>query len=574
MNRSPDSLMVDPTLGIDTYEHGFLPLAASYLRALGVEEIVNTLVPSQMDLKPGTAVLAMVLDTLQGRHPLYQVGSFVSSCDQELLFGRKMDDHQFTDSNLGRSLDAIFTAGTGRIITALGVKAAELFSLDLSALSYDTTSTSVWGEYRQLTEENAGPHITWGHSKDLRPDLKQFMTELLTVERGIPIYSRTLDGNASDKKNNLEMLRRIGGLMKQHGLGPGAFVYVADSAAVTAKNLEEMGANQFITRLPANYTACKEAIHLAMAMDEWQDIGSLRETAEAGNRRAARYRSYETTVTLHGQEYRAIVFHSDALDARRSKAIEQDVKASLLELKEQLQNIVEVYHCEADALKAATAISAFRSSLHFVEPKISTFEARRRGRPAKDGTVQTETRYRLDWTIQLNEEKLEKRKLEAGCFVLLTNVPRCGQGALESTAVLQTYKGQYGVERDFAFLKDPLIVNDLFLKTPSRIDALGLILVIALMVYRLMERSMRLYLKQEEKTVLGLNNIRTARPTTYALTTYALKVKVLVINGVRYILKKPSAVLLEYLEALGLDDTVYSDPRSMPKLIIPRKEVA
>jgi transposase len=47
---------------------------------------------------------------------------------------------------------------------------------------------------------------------------------------------------------------------------------------------------------------------------------------------------------------------------------------------------------------------------------------------------------------------------------LLSNVPTEGEGALDAARLLRTYKGQYGVESDFAFLKDPLVVNDLFLK--------------------------------------------------------------------------------------------------------------
>ena len=36
-----------------------------------------------------------------------------------------------------------------------------------------------------------------------------------------------------------------------------------------------------------------------------------------------------------------------------------------------------------------------------------------------------------------------------------------------------------GIERGFACLKDPLIVNDLFLKRPERIEALGFVLLAA-----------------------------------------------------------------------------------------------
>ena len=39
---------------------------------------------------------------------------------------------------------------------------------------------------------------------------------------------------------------------------------------------------------------------------------------------------------------------------------------------------------------------------------------------------------------------------------------------------LRAYKEQHGIEQNFGFLKDPLIVNSLFLKKPERIEALGL----------------------------------------------------------------------------------------------------
>ena len=67
----------------------------------------------------------------------------------------------------------------------------------------------------------AGWMITWGQSKDRRPDLKQFMTELLCVDRGVPIFGRNLDGNSSDKTSNNVVLSRISSIMAKHGLGPG-----------------------------------------------------------------------------------------------------------------------------------------------------------------------------------------------------------------------------------------------------------------------------------------------------------------------------------------------------------------
>jgi len=48
------------------------------------------------------------------------------------------------------------------------------------------------------------------------------------------------------------------------------------------------------------------------------------------------------------------------------------------------------------------------------------------------------------------------------------------------TDVLMAYKEQQGIERNFGFLKDPLIVNDIFLKRPDRIEVLGFILLTSL----------------------------------------------------------------------------------------------
>jgi len=73
---------------------------------------------------------------------------------------------------------------------------------------------------------------------------------------------------------------------------------------------------------------------------------------------------------------------------------------------------------------------------------------------------------------------------------------------------LRLYKEQHGVERNFGFLKDPLIVNDLFLKSPERIEVLGMVLLIALLVWNLMERAMRQYVGESQRTIPGWDKKR------------------------------------------------------------------
>jgi len=551
---------------VDAYTHGQLPLVAAYCRCLQFTETINTLVESEMQLSPGQAVTAMVLDVLSGRSPLYHVKDFLATQAVELLLGEDLDPELFSDYTLGRSLDAIAAFGTGRIVTELGIKAVQQFQLDTSAVSFDTTSTSVWGEYERDKEE-AGPKIVHGHSKDNQPQLKQFMTELLCVDRGVPIFSRVLDGNASDKTLNNEMLQRIGKLMKAHGLGPGAFIYVADSAMVTQDNLSLMGNNRFISRLPANFNVCEKVIQEAIGQDAWSEARIVQEIAPSPKRPPAQYKTFETTVEIDGAVYRAVVIHSSAHDKRRQKKVERQLESSMKTMEKEIRKLQAEFFCEADARRIVQEACKCKGGLHVIRGDIQALEVRRRGRPSKNQPSPTTTRYRVTWTIEENKPAVESLVNLAGCFVLITNVPGSDHDSLDGFGVLRVYKGQYGVETDFAFLKDPLIVNDLFLKTPARIDALGMILVLSLLIARLMEVHMRRYLDIHDQTVVGLNDIKTKKPTYYAMTCGVRHVQVLVLNHQR-ILKNPlSDRQSQYLKALGLDQSVFTDSSCIPAII-------
>ena len=562
---------LDVLSGADIFTYGHLPVAAAYCRRLGLVELVNRMVPSEMNLRPGLTVQAMVLDTLRGRTPLYRGEEFLAGQDVELLLGESVAAHQFNDTNLARSLDAIFEAGPSKIVTELGIRAASTFHLDTTVPSYDTTSTSVWGDYRACDTEEPppGPRITHGHSKDHLPELKQFMTELLCVDRGVPIFGRTLDGNSSDKTSNNQILSRIGPIMKRHGLGPGAFVYVADSAMVTEKNLETIGPNLFISRLPANYAEVERVIASAVDSEAWFGIGKLAENATPVARPCAEYKAFETSVVLYGKTYRAVVIHSSSHDKRRQKKLDKAVVESAKTIRSEIDNLPKVYFCEADARAAAARAETFSDKLHTVTTAIHPVQVRRRGRPPVNRPAPTNTRYELSFALAENVVGVNHERRRAGCFVLLCNVPTAGDRALDAAGVLRTYKGQYGVESDFAFLKDPLVVNDLFLKTPSRIDALGMILIIALMIWRLMERSMRAYVENANITLPGWDKRTTVKPTAFMMTTYMTGIMVAVIDGQRHMLREPGPNQLAFLQSLGLGSPAFLDPHCRCDPVIP-----
>ena len=183
--------------GLSYCDVKYLPIVKHFAKKINLVDTFDTMVSSQMDLSPGIAVLAMVLDTLSGRTPLYRLEEFFFEKDTELLLGTSVEAERFSDYNLARVLDKIYQTGTQKVFSAVAQNAVSAFDIDARRVHFDTTSVSVYGDYDYT---DAPLHITHGHSKDKRPDLKQFLISMLCVDRNIPILGRCEDGNASDNE--------------------------------------------------------------------------------------------------------------------------------------------------------------------------------------------------------------------------------------------------------------------------------------------------------------------------------------------------------------------------------------
>jgi transposase len=531
-----------------------LPIIALYLRQLGLVEIINKLVPVNMDVEPGIIVLGAVLDTLSGRSPLYHLEKAFEEYDRELLFGQDIPPGYFNDDNVGRVLDALFAVGTQKIFSALSVSVLQSFSLSTKHVHFDTTSVRLFGDYRNA-DGDAPFKITNGYSKDKRPDLKQFVLSLLCVGGDVPIVGKIEDGNASDKKINHSVLSDVSQHMAQHGIANDAFIYVADSAMVTEENLVQISdspENLFITRLPANYKECARAIQSAVGANQWVEIGAIARTPATKNRPNASYRAHETTVTLYEKSYRAIVVHSSAHDKRRHKRLERELTASLKEARAMAAPLKKrLYSCRADAEQAAQELVARTTQFHQLDIEIIERPRYAPGRPAHGAErIPVAIQYELSATIIKREDVITRHQELAGCFVLLSNVPADWDDGYSAEKILRTYKEQYGIENNFSFLKDDQIVNAIFLKRPERIEALGLILLIALLVWRLMEHTMRTELEATDTDLPGWDNKPTRRPTSYMLTWKFRGIIVLRIGEERRLAQPLSATQEAFLKAL------------------------
>jgi transposase len=544
--------MQDSPSAIEVYPVHHLPIFKAYADKLGLVSSINHLVPTAMEVDVGTVVLGLVLDTLSGRSPLYRLEEFFTHQDTEVLLGKAVPPHVFNDDTVGRVLDRLYDVGTMKIFTACAVRAATQFGLERRYVHFDTTSCSVWGDYEFAETQDVPFSITYGYSKDKRPDLKQFVLSMLCVDRAVPIWGKPEDSNASDKTLNTSLLSEIAQTLARRGVAPEAYIYIADAALVTEDNLHALENTLFITRLPATYGECGRVIAEAVSRAQWDQVGIVAQTKSTRHRPAAAYRVSEQTVTLYGTTYRAVVVHSSSQDQRRQQRFARELAASSATLAAAVgEATTQEYFCRADAEAAAERVRALQSSYHQVEVVLEERPTYGPGRPSSHKPrVIKAWRYRLQAILHERSEVIARKAQETGCFVLLTNVPTQGEMAHSAGEVLRAYKAQHGVEQNFAFLKDPLIVNSLFLKKPERIEALGLVLLLALLLWRLVERTLRVHVETTGDTLPGWDKKETQKPTAFMMMTKFAGVMVLKVGGQRRLARPLSTVQQQYLLAL------------------------
>ena len=269
---------------VEVYPVQHLPIIKAYADQLGLVSLINHYVPTELDVDAGTIVLGLVLDTLSGCSPLYRLEECFAYQDTALLLGKSLRPQAFTDDTVGRVLDRLYDCGTMRLFTDCAVRAVTRFDLERRSVHFDTTSRSVWGDSQFAETQDLPFQVTYGDSKEKRPDLKQCVLSTLCVDRAVPMWGKPEDGNASDKTLNTTLLSEITQRLACYGVQPGASLSIADAALVTADNLAALRDTFFITRLPATDSAWGRVMAEAVAHNHWEEVGVLAQTPPTQHR--------------------------------------------------------------------------------------------------------------------------------------------------------------------------------------------------------------------------------------------------------------------------------------------------
>jgi transposase len=139
---------------IEVYDVYHLPIIKAYADWIDLVNTTNQLVPIKMDIDPGTLVLAMVLDALSARDPLYRIESFFKTKDTELLLAQSIAHEKLTHDNFGRLLDHLYEAKITQLYSAIVINALRGFEVPTKHIHYDRTSMTVFGQYHSDDPES------------------------------------------------------------------------------------------------------------------------------------------------------------------------------------------------------------------------------------------------------------------------------------------------------------------------------------------------------------------------------------------------------------------------------------
>ena len=474
---------------------GHLGIVAGAYDSLGIAKIIDTAIPKTRhhNLSHSQTVKLMALNGLGFiERRLYLFPEFFDDIAVERLLGEGITTEQINDDVLGRTLDAIAEYGPTELFNEIVANCLISTGFGSHCIHVDTTNFSVTGEYEADfgTEEI---EITYGHPKDGRWDLKRFVLGMASNQHGIPLFLQTFSGNESDK----ESLRVIIENLMENLKSDEKVYHVADSAFYTENNIQSVGQHTFwISRVPSTIKEVNELTKSDCTFTPCSD---------------ERYSYTECFSEYAGITQKWVLFHSEPMHEQKTKTFEKNLEKNFEKaMKSFRKDCSGEYFCESDAKKTADKWLKKHPKFQFSEFEIFTIQRKaekKRGRPkAGEPLIQ---KYKIAANIEYNEDVMGQERLKLGRFVLATN-----DVEMSADELLTNYKEQGTVERGFRFLKDKSFrVAEVYLKKPSRIQALAMIMVLCLFIYSMTEFRLRRELELSGEMVTSQTKKQTQRPT-------------------------------------------------------------
>lgn len=501
---------------------GHLPLVMDVFRRSGMDQIIDHAIGQDPRSKVSTSecVAVILCGVYSGSHSLWRLRERLEHYDMKTIMqDSTFDLNDFPEERLGKALDDLFAFNLDKLMSAIAIEVIKSYNIDTSFVHFDTTTLSFFGAYENpdgfpSVDGMPPPRVTFGHSKDHRPDLKQVLYGMLVSrDGGVPLLGKALDGNASDSKAAADFFARVRELVAD----PRDVCCVVDSKGWCARVLDVAQENglRVLSRLPRTHKI--HAVIMNKSDNNAQTLiipGNRRETDE----NIYTYHGYDVeqqlcydvidssgnktkrTVTINA---RAVRVHSSALlrtkMATRNRLAQREDK-KVTKLIRDWQD--RVYACAEDAQRAAdrdiaqanfATLDLSANVVHHQGPA-----QRGRGRPRKrpEPELAKSEHWRITYSkTAVSEEITQQRLHEQATFIIIRTKNQ--KWNMTDEEMILKYKDQYRVEHGFAWLKSGAPIDPIYLHSEHRIASLCFTYCLGLIIWNTIQRTVRKYLKSE-----------------------------------------------------------------------------
>jgi transposase len=489
---------------LKTERLGPLPLVNHFIDRMGLAALLEKYVPTtdpRCRVAHAKALGVLLRSIVVEREPIYRAQETVHGFATGLFGVAGENLHSLSDDRLGRALDRLFEADRAALLTEVVLAVAKRFAVQLDQLHNDSTSIAFCGQYRdQRPSRRSGkraPAITYGYSKDHRPDLKQLLFILTTdADGGVPVQFRTADGNTNDSITHIETWTTLRAVA-----GRADFLYVADSKLCSHDNLSfiDRAGGRFVTVMPRSRREDK-LFRKGLQTDtpSWELLWDRPSVRRPDGPRDVWcvYRDplgsaegftiiwvWSTLLTLRQQarRHRNIATAIEALTGLRRR---------ILGPRSRVRGGPRI-DLEVELILEQNRVRRYLKVKRIPRPE-HTFKQTHRGRPGPDTEYRRVTRRRYDLEWSVDQSAIDYDKKSDGMYPLI-----CNDRNLSPAQILEAHKGQPTIEKRFEQIKTVHEIAPVFLKNTMRIEAFFTLYFLALLVQALIERELRLAMKRE-----------------------------------------------------------------------------
>ena len=493
---------------------GGLPLIHAITERMRLKDILYKYIPAHgnEEIPAVETLMLLVYNLILGKDPLYELQEWVESIDFRCINNEDYENVKFNDDRFGRVLNKLYLVDRASLMTELVVFFVKEFNIAVERLSNDSTSVKAFGRYPGKTK--TGLELKKGKSKDHRPDLKQLVFSLSIAGDGaVPIHYKCYSGNVTDDKTHIETWNS---LLKITGRPD--FLYVADSKLCTDGQLSYIVDNggRVVTIIPETWNEVEAFKEKLRKTKKAKDIIWRRRKPGSADKKEY-FSAFRGDYFTTKRGYKIHWIYSSEKRKRDRESRDKQLKKIEQCLAELNGKINKRGLITSTAIKeAAQQIVEEHKLQNFFHISIGTITEKYQvqigtGRPGKNTKYRTDvnTLYTLSWTQK--KQTLKQEAQTDGVFPLL-----CTDNELTAKEVLKAYKYQPRLEKRFAQFKKIHHAAPLLFKKIERIEANMFGFFIALVVQALIEREVRIKMKEQkiEKIRVYPEQREASHPTT------------------------------------------------------------